>query len=185
MSGPAHSVIHRQRFGNGVERVATALDTVLVRSTELALATTLGACVIAALAQAVARYTPWLPIYVAWPDEMARAMMAWMTFLGAALLVHEDGHIRIELPPTWLGGARGMLVRSLVADVGLVAGVGVVGWSALQLVVSDASAQMVTMPISLALMSGSILVGALLQLYFGLRKMVSDVEAIRGRWLAD
>jgi TRAP-type C4-dicarboxylate transport system permease small subunit len=161
---------------------AKAVDAWIQRVLEVALVLTLAACVAAALTAAISRYLPELPIYMAWPDEMARGMMAWMTFLGAAILIRDNEHIRLEVPPGWFGGARGTIVRSMIADFLLVGGLVVVVWSAYAVTASDASVTLTTMQAPLALISGSILVGTLCQFYFGLRQLIRDLRNMRTRW---
>ncbi len=44
--------------------------------------------------QVVMRYVLNSPL--SWPEELARYLMIWATFIGAALLVREDGHVRLD-----------------------------------------------------------------------------------------
>jgi TRAP-type C4-dicarboxylate transport system permease small subunit len=164
--------------------IAANTDVAIRRALEVGIVLSLVACIVAALAEVLSRYLSFLPIEVAWPDEMARGMMAWLAFLGAALLIQSDEHIRLEVPKGWLGGNRGLVMRSLLADTLLIGGLLVVTWSAFEVTVSNASVTLTTIPVPLAVMSASILVGSGCQLYFSLGRLIADIRSARERWTA-
>jgi TRAP-type C4-dicarboxylate transport system permease small subunit len=56
-------------------------------------------------------------------DELSRYLMVWTALLGAVLLVHEDGHVRIAVVENMLGqrGAFALFVISQVVGLGFFA----------------------------------------------------------------
>ncbi len=52
--------------------------------------------------QVLSRYIAVVP-RIMWTEELARAGLIWLVFLGAAFAFHEHGHFRIELLPARLG----------------------------------------------------------------------------------
>lgn len=86
--------------------------------------------------QVITRYVvgnPWV-----WTEEAARYCLVWLTFLGAALLAQEGGHIAVDLA----GGRRWPVLDALnrVIQVVGAAGLSYGGWQYAQLVVGTHSA---------------------------------------------
>jgi TRAP-type transport system small permease protein len=157
-----------------------AFDRAVVAVLNVALVLTLSVCVVAGLVQVSARLLPMLPIYVAWPDEMARGSMAWMTFLGAAVLVKRREHIQLGVLGLISTGTVGVL-RRLVSDLVVIASLVIVTYTAVNVVASDFAVSMATIPASSAVMSGSILVGTVGQLYFATVMLVGTLGTLVGK----
>lgn len=64
----------------------------------------LAALFVLLLGQVIVRYFS-LPA-ITWTDEIIEALFAWLTFLGAAALVRERGHLQVGFLD-WLLGGRG------------------------------------------------------------------------------
>ncbi|MBR1672073.1 MAG: TRAP transporter small permease [Fretibacterium sp.] len=68
----------------------------------------------------IIRFTP-LNLNLSWTDEVVAWLMAWMIFLGAALIARERGHFCVDLLPLKLEGTRtGALLDILITLLGVV-----------------------------------------------------------------
>lgn len=107
-----------------MRRVLAAVDRALARIE-------LGICLLALVAIVVAtslgvffRYGLNSPLM--WSNELGMLALLWLTFIGAALVYREHGHIAVEvlrerLPPRaqqWLGAAIVVMIALAVAIVG-------------------------------------------------------------------
>jgi TRAP-type C4-dicarboxylate transport system permease small subunit len=79
------------------------------------------------LFQVIARVV--LGISSVWSEELARFLYVWVVFLGAALLIRNDEHIRVGLLTDRLGGRAGSMFRILTILLTLPF-VGVMTWGA-------------------------------------------------------
>jgi TRAP-type C4-dicarboxylate transport system permease small subunit len=54
-----------------------------------------------------------------WSEELSRYLMIWLTFLGAAIVYREDGHMKVENLVNALKGSANKIVRglSIVAQI--------------------------------------------------------------------
>jgi len=98
-------------------------------------------------------------------DELSRYLMVWTALLAAAILVHEDGHVRIALVEGMLG-RRGALLLFILSQVITLGFFGVVIASSLIMLPTLAQQNTVTLGISivwfyLALPVSSLLIVAL------------------------
>ena len=74
------------------------------------------AVIIASLSgQIFARYVFNVPLQ--YTDDMAEISLVWMSFIGAALLFHERGHIAIGIMQELLGNAANAVFRILIASM--------------------------------------------------------------------
>ena len=149
-------------------------------SVEWFVAGTLAICMGAALIQVAARYLPFLPISIAWPDELARGTMAWMTFVGAAIVARDRGHMALELPESFVPAPL-RPIRMVFIDLVMIAGLLVVIRGGLAIAISDFPVRLTTMPLSAAIMSSAVLVGSALQLLWVLTWLVKDIRSLMSR----
>jgi len=82
---------------------------------ESAAALLLAAVVLIVLAQVVARYVLHVPI--SWPEELARYVAVWMTFLGVAAAAGSGGQITVDTLPV-LAPPRAKTILKLLAAIG-------------------------------------------------------------------
>ena len=86
-------------------------------------------CIIILL-NTLARITGLFTAQLIWAEEFARYLMIWMAFIGAALVMQEDGHYKMTavvdaLPASIRGIVRGCAVLATVAFMLILAKVGV------------------------------------------------------------
>lgn len=74
----------------------------------------LAGLVIVVLAQVLFRYV--LRIAVPWTEELARFLLVWITFIGAAAVQVDDGHLRIDWVLSKID-PRGNLILALVRAI--------------------------------------------------------------------
>ncbi len=70
-----------------------------------------------------------LQISAVWSEELARLTYVWMVFLGVAVLVKDDGLIRVTVLSDRLRGRAGKILR-LVTDLAVIPFVGAMTWGA-------------------------------------------------------
>ncbi len=68
-------------------------------------------------------------ISAVWSEELARLTYVWMVFLGVAVLVKDDGLIRVTVLADRLGPRTGKILR-LVTDLAVLPFVGAMTWGA-------------------------------------------------------
>ena len=106
-------------IANTQARTAAGLfDRLLERFLELSITVLMAVMVVVAFVQVVLRYVFNDPL--AWNEEVARWCFVWMTFLGAALAVKRNAHVRIDnlllaFPP--LGQKALLLLSNYVSSV--------------------------------------------------------------------
>lgn len=108
-------------------------------------------------------------------DEFARYSMIWVAMMGSALLVAEDGHIRVSvLPasaPALLRFLMGMLSQTLVLFF-----LGVLFYASLIVLPDVARDRTVTLGISMALVYAALPVSAALMFILTLRNMAVAIR---------
>jgi TRAP-type transport system small permease protein len=101
------------RSGGG--SLIDALDRQFVRVNKLVVSMLLGAMTVLVLANVTVRFV--VGSSFDWAEELAVFMMAWMTLLGAGLVLRAGGHLAVDSVQQ-LGGERiGQLMRLLSALV--------------------------------------------------------------------
>ncbi len=70
-----------------------------------------------------------LQISAVWSEELARLTYVWMVFLGVAVLVKDDGLIRVTVLSDRLRGRAGKILR-LATDLAVIPFVGTMTWGA-------------------------------------------------------
>lgn len=99
------------------------LDRVLA----MACGALLAALTVVVTFQVLGRYVPFIPRPL-WTEEIARLLLAWLVFVGAAVALRRSEHFLIDLIPSKLdarlGGVLQLLVLTLLTVVSLVLVVG-------------------------------------------------------------
>lgn len=104
-------------------------------------------------------------------DELSRYLMVWTALLAAALLVHEDGHIRIALLPDALRPLAGRIVYAASQLVVIAFLVAVIVGSLL-IMPSISRQNTVTLGLSMAWFYAALPVSSGLMVVFALRNMI-------------
>ena len=109
-------------------------------------------------------------------DEFSRYSMIWIAMLGSALLVAEDGHIRVTIVPSsapaWLRSVMALLSQLLVLFF-----LGVLCYASFIVLPDVSRDRMVTIGVSMAVAYAALPVGAALMFIFTLVKMVAAIRA--------
>ncbi len=97
----------------GIFKALTALDTFIIR-----LLTVCGTliCIIMAAAVVVAVFARFVLLSpVDWSEELPKACMVWMTFIGAPVVLHNGGHIAVDTWHNVLPYRRRCLLKAAVS----------------------------------------------------------------------
>ena len=109
-------------------------------------------------------------------DELSRYLMIWTALLAAALLVHEDGHIRIALLPDALAPGAAKIVY-VVSQCVVVAFLLAVIWGSITVMPSLMKQGTVTLGVPMAAFYAALPVSAALMVFFALRNLVMKLRA--------
>jgi len=104
-------------------------------------------------------------------DELSRYLMVWTALLAAALLVYEDGHIRIALLPDALGPVSGRVVYAL-SQLVVVGFLAAVIYGSVLIMPSITRQNTVTLGVSMAWFYAALPVSAALMTVFAVRNLV-------------
>lgn len=115
--------------------------------------------------QIVVRYAPAGVFYASWTEELARLLVVWATFWGAAVVQREGGHMSVDLlydalPP------RGQQILRLLSDLVVLAILCILvaqGWRIAYLQIGQTT---ITLGISIAAFAYAVPVGGSLMLLF-------------------
>jgi len=153
------------RFGPRIERALR----ILRRAEDATLLVVAVALIAAVLLQVLSRYAVGRYVSLAWTDEIARGLMIWLTFIGAAVLERERDHIRVTLAID-LMGPRGRAFADILSDILCAAFLVLVLVSVFDTLRADFSAVMLSVPLPLAVVSVALALGSLAMLvHVGLR----------------
>lgn len=104
-------------------------------------------------------------------DELSRYLMVWTALLAAALLVYEDGHIRIALLPDALGPRAGKFVYA-VSQLIVIAFLVMVIVASVMIMPSITRQNTVTLGVSMAWFYAALPVSSGLMALFALRNLI-------------
>ena len=104
-------------------------------------------------------------------DELSRYLMVWTALLAAALLVYEDGHIRISLLPDALGPLAGRIVYAL-SQLVVIAFLVAVIVASVMIMPSITKQNTVTLHLSMAWFYAALPVSSALMALFALRNLI-------------
>ncbi len=132
--------------------------------------------------QVVTRYL--FSYSIAWVEELARYLMIWMAFLGAASLFKDDSHIRMDLVynkfPQGVRNFLGLLFGLLqIAFLVMLFKLGLEYAESVDIVVSP------TLRISMRWPAMIISISSVMMIFFILSYMVQTVVRLTGRTLTD
>jgi TRAP-type transport system small permease protein len=146
----------------------TNMQTILDRMVNWALATALGAMTTIVFVSIVFRYLLNRPL--AWTEELASLLFAWVTFVGAFVGFRSHSHIAIDTLVVFLpAGVRRAIGR--MVDVTVLCVLGLFVWQGVRLCLTTWSLEFPAMEISRGYLYLSLPVGATLM-----------ILAIAGRW---
>jgi TRAP-type transport system small permease protein len=180
LSGDVHEPSHLRHepsrgFARATARVIDLEGALAAAGASVALL----AGLVFALAAVVSRYRIGRDIPIALPDEAARGMLGWLTFLGAVAAMRDGRHLRFELVDALL--PRSVLAaRNIVFDIAMFAVqiyVAKLGWSVFQ---SDRHASLASVSAPKAIFSGAIMFGFGAQAIFSLLLLGRHAATLRG-----
>lgn len=108
---------------------------------------------------------------LSWADELAQILLVWLTFLGAAVAVREDGHYYLNYLSRRAAG-RGARVLQLTRDLAALAAIGVLLYFSARVTLGVTNWIMPATEISRSLVYGACPVGCVLMLYYALGHFV-------------
>jgi TRAP-type C4-dicarboxylate transport system permease small subunit len=146
---------------------------ILVRAIELVVILMMGVITGVVIGETVMRGVFGVSLIVT--DELSRYLMVWTALLAAALLVYEDGHIRIALLPDALGPVGGRIVYALsqLVVIGFLVAVIV---ASLMIMPSITRQSTVTLGLSMAWFYAALPVSSALMVVFALRNLVAKLR---------
>jgi TRAP-type transport system small permease protein len=104
-------------------------------------------------------------------DELSRYLMIWTAMLAAAVLVHEDGHVRTTMLPDALS-PRAAAVVHFIADLTVLCFLGVVVGSSLALMLAMGEQNTITLGVSMLWFYAALPVCAALMFGLTVRAMI-------------
>ncbi len=143
--------------------VTSAAWRVLAKIENVALLVVVAGLIVSVLLQVMSRYALGNYLSLAWTDEVARGLVAWLTFIGAILLDRDGEHIHVTIVVDLLGEKAREAV-GVLTDLLCIAFLVLVLVSAVGSVAADAQSLMVSVPIPLAAVSVSLVVGSVMML---------------------
>jgi TRAP-type C4-dicarboxylate transport system permease small subunit len=111
-------------------------------------------------------------------EEAARYAMIWVAMLGSALLVADDGHIRIDVVPA-LAPAPVKLALNLISQVLVLGFLAVLTVTTLTIMPEVSRDQTVTLGISMAAIYAALPISGVLMILLTLRNMARAVAKYR------
>jgi TRAP-type C4-dicarboxylate transport system permease small subunit len=118
---------------------------------------------------------------MAWTEEIARYLLIWITFIGAAIAIRRGTHIGVEAVLHFLpaGIVRGLRFVIDVITVGFVA---LLCWFAVLIAERMQIQTMMVFDVSMSVVYGGVAFGCFLMLYRGIRMFIANA---RRRWHPD
>jgi len=104
-------------------------------------------------------------------DELSRYLMVWTALLAAAILVYEDGHIRISLLPDALGPVAGRIIYA-IAQLVVIGFLMAVIVASVMIMPSITRQNTVTLGVSMAWFYTALPVASGLMAIFALRNLI-------------
>ena len=104
-------------------------------------------------------------------DELSRYLMVWTALLAAAILVYEDGHIRISLLPDALGPVAGRIIYA-IAQLVVIGFLMAVIVASVMIMPSITRQNTVTLGVSMAWFYAALPVSSGLMAIFALRNLI-------------
>lgn len=155
-----------ERFGYSLDRVNRVVEMV-------------SACMIAVMVAVIFLQVVFRSVIksaIPWSEELARYLMVWITFLGAAIAVKRKGHIGVEalarvLPPT---GKKAALLLAGVLSMIFFVSITVLGYGILGVVKPQLSP---AMELSMAAPYSAIFTSGLLMLLYSFYDFLKALKA--------
>lgn len=132
-------------FRSGFQSWIARLDRVVATLFSVVAALTVSGLAAIIVLQVFQRYV--MNRSLDWPDEMAGVLLAWITFVGAALVARDNEHISVtiaadNLPPFWSDVVR------VITDLIVILLLWVYVWFSIPMVMITWGQTLITVPIS-------------------------------------
>lgn len=139
----------------------------------------LGACIVVAIAsimglQVFQRYV--MNQSLPWPDELIGNLLAALTFVGGALAMRDDEHIRVRLIEGLLSFRKAMAVRVL-ADAVSIGFLLTVAWVSWPIVERMWRFDLTTLPVPVGLFMSTVPIGCVVMSIYLLRSTILHARA--------
>lgn len=111
----------------------------------------------------------------AWTEEIARYLLMWVTFVGAAVAMRRRTHIAVEVLHVFLPMPVVRLLNFLI-DVIVVGFVGLLVWYAWQVTERMEIQRMTVFDLSMSIVYGGVLLGCVLMLWRAVQMVVENAR---------
>ncbi|MEJ1159210.1 TRAP transporter small permease [Prosthecomicrobium sp. N25] len=111
----------------------------------------------------------------AWTEEIARYMLMWTTFIGAAVVMRRGTNIAVEVLLHWLPPA-GFRAVSFLVDVATVGFVALLCWFSILITDRMGIQRMTVIDVSMSVVYGGIAFGCFLMLFRALQRFAANAR---------
>ncbi len=157
------------------ERIAAA-ESIYTRLLERAVASLLVVLVVLVTSQVVARSV--FSASLAWSDELSRLCLAWLTFIGAAVVVQRGSHVKVDLVSDLLR-PRPRALLDLVVHGLMLAFIGLLLWTGPTIIRSTSTVDMPALGWPTSLMHLAPFIGAAAMVPYILCHLFRRAAALR------
>jgi TRAP-type C4-dicarboxylate transport system permease small subunit len=118
---------------------------------------------------------------LAWTEEIARYLLMWVTFIGAAIAMRRRTHIGVEVLEHFLPGSFAPYLRAII-DLITIGFLGCLAWFSLTIVERMQIQRMTIIDMSMSIVYGGVALGVFLTLFRALQIFWRN---LRGGWRRD
>ena len=141
------------------------------------LSASLGAVVGICFVQVVARYV--FNASFTWAEEVSVIILLWATWFGACLAVQQGNHLNVKILEEKIAPKGKFILRLSLYGLAIPF-LGMIAWVSKTLIESSAFMTLFSLPsVSRNIMNYSVPAGCLLMIYYILRSMICDWDALR------
>ncbi|MDH5748892.1 MAG: TRAP transporter small permease [Rhodospirillales bacterium] len=147
----------------------------LIRAIEVIVIVLMGSITVVVIAEVALRNFAGMSLIIT--DEFGRNVMIWTAMLAATLVMHEDGHVRIDLLEKRVSPLVAKIL-SVIAGLVVLFFLGVLIYSSFLLMPSLSSQFTITMGISVAWFYAALPISAILMFWLTLRNIFTAIKSI-------
>ncbi|WP_158259787.1 TRAP transporter small permease [Phyllobacterium phragmitis] len=112
---------------------------------------------------------------LSWTEEIARYLLMWITFIGAAIAMRRGTHISVEVAHLFLPAPL-VRVLNFVIDVLVVGFVGLLCWFSISITKLMQIQTMTVFPWPMSIVYGGIALGCFLMLWRAVQRFIADMR---------
>ncbi|KXF78506.1 hypothetical protein ATN84_01545 [Paramesorhizobium deserti] len=111
----------------------------------------------------------------AWTEEIARYLLMWITFIGAAIAMRRGTHISVEVAHMFLP-ARFIPILNFTIDFLVVGFVGLLCWFSISITQRMQIQTMTVFPWPMSIVYGGVALGCFLMLWRAVQRFIADMR---------